>query len=161
MQRRKRNEARVDLIGFLDIISVLNVLILLIISFMSLGLGSRDSRQSGERNRSPQAPQRAMVVTNGGVRVTSPVSFLMCSGRALSIHNPDTGAMVHEFKQGNGTDLRALVSAGLEARVYLAVKPSCFGQYRLIEKLVKATGSSIGVEPIEESALFPWGSAGS
>ena len=160
MRRRKKPESRIDLIGFLDIISVLNVLILLIISIMSLELGVRDSRRISKTNPSPTKQPLARVITNGGIRVTSPVSFLMCSDQALTIHDPNTGAVIKEFSQNDTDDMRALLTSTLEARVYLAVKPSCFQRYKLIATMVKSTGSSIGMEPIPESASSPWGSAG-
>jgi len=158
MSSRKRHHPNVDLIGFLDIISILNVLILLIISTLALGLGVDQAAKSQREPNSQSAKPQVKPITNGGIAVHTPVSFMMCNRDSISIFDPTSGKVLQEFSSEEGPDIRSLMVTSLESRMYLAVKPSCFESYKLIASMVRSSGSSIGMEPIAENAKSPWDS---
>lgn len=157
MVKAKATHYKIDLIGFLDIISILNVIILLVVSTLALGIGVKGAA-NGKTAKKPLSNQRPVfkVITRGGIRVTTPVSFLMCSDTTLSIYDPATGKAVNELSMNNPAKIAELLAHSIEARTYLAVKPSCFIGVKRVTELIESTGSSIGMEPIFEEARSPW-----
>lgn len=154
MARKRKTNQQIDLVGFLDIISIMNVLILLIISTLALGLGNNKTKARSKQDTST-APPLVRAVSNDGILVTTPVTYLMCNQNELTVHRPSDNRIMQRIRHGDSEEMRGFASF-IEARAYLAVKPSCFKSYELIKTMIIASGSSVGAEPIPEGADSPW-----
>jgi biopolymer transport protein ExbD len=158
---RRRRQAEIDLIGFLDIISILIVLILLVISLMAINLGQTSTKNSTEESspktdNSDKGMPAIKITTSGGIPVTSRVTFLMCTKSRVDKFDPKTGRIQSSFSI-NDQGLRSKLLTGINTpRVYLAVKPSCFQNQEKVVNAIKLTGLEAGYEPIEESSRTPW-----
>jgi len=159
---RRRSRQSVELIGFLDILSAVMVIILIVISVLALSLGS-GSPQQAQSQPKPATPEPveptpvALVelVTAGGTPVHTPTSFLLCRAGQVERHDPVSGEITDRWD----LDLVSPTTIAKEiktANIYLAVAGSCFDDLDSLVIALRSSGSSLGYEPVEESARRPW-----
>lgn len=155
---RRRTRVEIDLIGFLDIISILIVLVLLVISSLAINLGisNPQSIESPPKDDPIFKMPEVKVITTGGIPVNSPISFLMCDNKYISIFNPQSGKRTRSFLLADQALTRKLLLEINTPRAYLAVKPSCFDKYEKVAAIIEEIGSTVGYEPIKENSATPW-----
>ncbi|NQV11624.1 MAG: hypothetical protein HQ527_10750 [Cyanobacteria bacterium] len=160
---RRRSRQSVELIGFLDILSAVMVIILIVISVLALSLGSGSPQQAQSQPKPAATPEPveptpvALVelVTAGGTPVRSPTSFLLCQAGQVERHDPVSGLITDRWDLGlvSPTTIADEIKT---ANIYLAVAGSCFDDLDSLVIALRSTGSSLGYEPVDESARRPW-----
>lgn len=155
-RKRRAQSTRVDLVGFLDIVSTLVVIMLLVLSILALSMAGGNI---AEVNDNSKAPPRIEVKTYGGTVLNESTSFFICDSKGISQYNPEDSSLVAEYSFNSASLQSDLLLNSVGARAYLAVKPSCFGEFDKVVKALRSNGNTVGYEPVVESTKYPWPSS--
>lgn len=155
-KRRRPQSARVDLVGFLDIVSTLVVIMLLVLSVLALSMAGGNISRVEESQKSPP---KIEVKTYGGTTLNESTTFLICDAGTIAQYNPNNSSLVAEYAINSASLKSDLLVNSVGARAYLAVKPSCFGSFDKIVEVLRSNGNTVGYEPVIESTRYPWPSS--